>query len=378
MDGADPTIPEGAAVLHPAHSYRRNPPSLTCCDSPDADLLAWFYHQVAKRDVWCPDEYMVRIPDAHVLSGQHILGPAGWVAPSVLDWPAASAELAAQRARIAGGVPTLDSGGRTVAIIGKTGAENYGHALVEILPKLVNLHRSGLQDVLLLLPQGMARFTEVITRLLDRMQVRATLAFEPWVRMIRVQDIAYFGPVSRHNDRKSETLLAFRDEVRTALGVVPSPRRRFYIDRPESLPRSLSNAAEVRAVMEANGYETVEPGGLSFAGQVALLSQASHIAGPLGAGLTNMLWAPKECRVTMFDPGLHDLFFWDLAALAGQPFTWVFAAPLAHFSQELASGRYALDVGLLRVALAAQDDPQPEDDTLADQTFLEPFPILDD
>ena len=107
----------------------------------------------------------------------------------------------------------------------------------------------------------------------------------------------------------------------------------------------------MRAVLEGAGYETVHPAALSFEKQAALFSQASHIAGPLGAGLTNSLLAPPQCQVLMMDPGLADYFFWDLAALAGQSFTWMFSGPVSHWSWPLASSDFTVNLNGLRYAL---------------------------
>ena len=351
MDPPSFAVPPGADVLNEAHTYLRSPPGLVWCDSPKPDVLAWFYSHIADRQPRCPPEWVLRTGGAHVLSGQHVLLPEGWLPASVIDWPGAEAALPACQARAREGAATLDAGGRTVVVVAKAGAQNYGHTLVEILPKLVNLQRSGLQDVLLLLPEGMAAFASVIEALLARLGVRAGLAWEPWDRLTPVADLAYFGPVSRHNLRKSATLLAFRGELMALLGLVPDPRRRLYVDRPATGTRSLVNADEVRAAMEARGFEAVSPGGMPFREQVALFSGASAVAGPLGAGLTNMLFAPAACRTLMFDPGLFDFFYWDLAALAGQPFTWLFAGPLSHYSQELATRAYSVDLRELNMAL---------------------------
>ena len=351
MDHA--SLPLGAVILHPAHSYRRAPPALAGCWCPDPDLLAYFYNVVRQRDAACPAEYLLRLDRAHVFEGQFVLTAEGaWLAPSVADWPGAEAARPALLQRVRDGdAARLDPSGRPTVLIAKAGAQNYGHTVVEILPKLLSLARSGLRDVRLLLPEGMAAFAPLIALLLDHLGIRAELAFEPRQRLTEVRDLAYLGPVSEHNTRKSETLLAWRDLVRACLGVTPQPRRRLYVERPGTDHRSLSNAAEARAVLEAQGFETVHPGAMGFADQVALFAQASHIAGPLGAGLTNMLFAPPECRVTMIDPGLADFFFWDLAALAGQPFTWLFTGPVSHYSWDLAAGRYAVDLHGLRYVL---------------------------
>ncbi len=346
----DPALLPGAAMLHPAHTYRRAPPALAGCWCPDPDLLAYFYNIVRQRDAACPAEYLLRLDRAHVFEGQFVLTADGaWLAPSVADWPGAEAARPGLLQRVRDGdAARLDPGSRPTVVIAKAGAQNYGHTIVEILPKLVNLGRSGLRDVRLLLPEGMAGFTPIITTLLARLGIRAELAFEPPHRLTEVRDLAYVGPVSQHNTRKSETLLAWRDAVRSCLGVAPRPSRRFYVERPGAEQRSLSNAAEARAILEAHGFETVHPAAMGFADQVALFAQASHVAGPLGAGLSNILFAPAECRVTMIDPGLADYFFWDLAALAGQPFTWLFTGPVSHYSSKLATERYAVDLNALR------------------------------
>ncbi len=351
MDHAAP--PPGAVILHPAHSYRRAPPALAGCWCPDPDLLAYFYNVIRQREAACPAEYLLRLDRAHVFEGQFVLTADGaWLAPSVVDWPGADAALATllQRVRDAD-VAQLPPSSRPTMVIGKAGAQNYGHTVVEILPKLVNLGRSGLQDVRLLLPEGMAAFTPLITLLLERLGLRAELAFDLRHQLTEVRDLVYIGPVSQHNTRKSATLLAWRDLVRSCLGVTPQPSRRLYVERPGTDHRSLDNAAEARGVLEAHGFETVHPGTMGFADQVALFAQASHIAGPLGAGLTNMLFAPAECRVTMIDPGLADYFFWDLATLAGQPFTWLFTGPVSHYSWDLAAGHYTVDPNALRYVL---------------------------
>ena len=53
----------------------------------------------------------------------------------------------------------------------------------------------------------------------------------------------------------------------------------------------------------------------------------------------------------MIDPGLADYFFWDLAALAGQPFTWFFTGPISFFTHELSAAKYPVDLDGLRYVL---------------------------
>ncbi len=349
----DDGAPPGAVTLNPAHSYERAPPALAGCWCPDPNLLAYFYNVVRQREAACPAEYMLTLATAHVAGGKYIIGPdQQWLAASITDYPPAEALLPGLQARIlAGDVRTLPAQGKPVVVIAKAGADNYGHTLTEVLPRLINLWRSPLRDVRLLLPQSMVPLSAALVRLLGQLGIAAELVFVPEQEITAVEGLVFIGPVSQHNIRKSATLLALRDLLWRSLGVVPAPQRRLYVERPPHEQRSLANAADVRAVLEAAGYETVRPATMPFEEQVRLFSQASHIVGPLGAGLANILFAPASCRVMMIDPGLADYFFWDLAALAGQPFTWLFTGPVSFYSQELAMASYPVDLDGLRYAL---------------------------
>jgi hypothetical protein len=332
-------------LLNPAHSYRRAPPALATCWSPDDDLLSYFYNNVRQRDVQCPDETMQHFDRAFVYEGQFVLTTGQeWLEPSIADYPPASQVVPVLRQTIAEGrVHHLPYNGKPTVVIAKAGSRNYGHTLAEIMPKLINIGRSPLRDIRLLLPEGMDVFLPVMQMVLDHLGVQVEWVFDPPARLTEVGNLFYIGPVSQHNTRKSHTLLVLRDLIQSILGITPAPSRRLFIDRRSTDSRSLANTAEVHAVVQARGYEVVYPGGMTLADQAALFSQASHIAGPLGAGLTNTLLAPSSCRVMMIDPGLADYFFWDLAALAGQPFTWMFAGPVTHFNQTLASSRYTVN-----------------------------------
>ena len=92
--------------------------------------------------------------------------------------------------------------------------------------------------------------------------------FVPDHEVTAVEDLVFMGPISQHNIRKSGTLLAFQDLLWRSLGITPQPHRRFYVERKPHEQRSLSNAAEVRTLLEEAGYETVHGGALPFEEQV--------------------------------------------------------------------------------------------------------------
>ena len=99
------------------------------------------------------------------------------------------------------------------------------------------------------------------------------------------------------------------------------------------------------------GFEAAFPSRLTFGEQVKLFSEADVIVGSLGAGMTNILFAPPAASVVMFDPGLFDFFYWDISCLARQTFYWAFTEKLARYTHERAVRNFVVDLDLLKYSL---------------------------
>ena len=111
--------------------------------------------------------------------------------------------------------------------------------------------------------------------------------------------------------------------VRDAFGVSQArgERRRLYVSRADARSRRAVNAAEVEEVFRRFGFEIVTLANRSFAEQRALFAQASHVAGVHGAGLSNVVFAPEECRVLEIVPPLvASRTYWLLCSAIGQPY----------------------------------------------------------
>jgi hypothetical protein len=92
--------------------------------------------------------------------------------------------------------------------------------------------------------------------------------------------------------------------VRDGLDLTPrSPPRRLLISRRDSPWRRIANEDEVFALLEPLGFEIIVPGALAFADQIAAFRDATHVVGPHGAGLTNIVWcAPGTHVLEIFHP----------------------------------------------------------------------------
>ena len=339
--------------LKPAHTYGRTPPNLFNLRGTSDDALRAFYHLIAEEQVACPAEGYTLHDHCYVYDGCYVMDAAlEWVPETVADYGIAQTIKPVIQDVIRGRHQRkLDDSTLKTVVIAKAGSDNYGHTLTDILPKLVNIGRSGLTAIRLLLPTGMRHFADLITGLLARAGVTAELEFHAPATLVEARDVYYFSPVGRHNTRKSTTFLELADMLCSLYDIRMERNRRIYIRRGPDDHRTLRQAADVEAAFERHGFESVYPPDLPLEGQIRLFASASHVAGAMGAGMANIGWAPPGCDVLMIDPGIGDFYFWDFACVLQQRFNWMFAAPLRGYTAELAYDPFAVDLDLLGATL---------------------------
>lgn len=91
---------------------------------------------------------------------------------------------------------------------------------------------------------------------------------------------------------------SMRELVISGYGLSPAPpHRRLYINRNDTRKRRISNEAEIWPSFARRGFQNIAASKLSFRDQVALFAEAEMIAGPHGAGLSNLLFAPESAKV---------------------------------------------------------------------------------
>jgi capsular polysaccharide biosynthesis protein len=82
-------------------------------------------------------------------------------------------------------------------------------------------------------------------------------------------------------------------------GASPREGKRLYLSRKSGGSRiaSFLNEAEVWDQFRRAGFQAVDTGNLSVDAQIELFADAEIVAGPGGAALTNLIFAPRGCRV---------------------------------------------------------------------------------
>lgn len=138
--------------------------------------------------------------------------------------------------------------------------------------------------------------------------------------------------------------------------------RRLFVSRGgESSPygRRLINHAEIVEIAIGRGFEIVEAEKLPIAEQISLFAEASIIAGPHGAGLTNIVFAPSGTRVVeLIGPALGksevSLAYVRIAAQLGQEFQRVVGSPAPGYGlagNHLPNETYTIDARAFQKAL---------------------------
>jgi capsular polysaccharide biosynthesis protein len=230
-------------------------------------------------------------------------------------------------------------------------SENYGHFLCESAPKLIHLAKMGCRKARIIFPKNCMKYCSFTQKFLAYLGIESEPLTLDEGSSVCLQNVLYFTAVSKHNFRKSETLLEFRDVALSLTAERGARSRKLFITRAEGDRRRLSNQEATAFCLAEIGYDAVYPGNLSVLEQIQLFAQASHIVGSVGAGMTNMLFCPAGADVFYICNGLLDFFFWDIAGLCRQKFHWFFAQPLKVFDQETFVRNFTVNIGGLMSAL---------------------------
>lgn len=203
----------------------------------------------------------------------------------------------------------------------KRGIGNYGHWMMEMLPKawLVERH----------LPELKARFlvAHATTDLSASMAASLSLMGIDLTRTLvaddtprRFADLLLVDGLSDHGVFLSPLVLNGIDAV--SRDIAPAGADRLFVTRRAMGFRRIVDEDTLIAQAQAHGYTLVDPGVLTLREQIALFKRARRIVGVMGAAMTNTVFAPTGARVVTLTPaGMPDTFFWFIATLRGLDYT---------------------------------------------------------
>jgi capsular polysaccharide biosynthesis protein len=152
----------------------------------------------------------------------------------------------------------------------------------------------------------------------------------PFDRPIIFRDVLLPSRLSTHGVVHPDAARFVRDSLLQHSPASPKRGKRLYVTRRAVPGRALLNADEITGHFARAGFSVVDPGGLSIDQQIEIFSDAEVIAGPAGAGLANIIFAPAEARLIQL--GSTDVCaetYTSLAAVSGQRSCWCFGRGFA-------------------------------------------------
>lgn len=328
-------------ITSTGRSYSRSSPLLYNETYIDVGFENYFKSTIKENTTDSPDEGYYILENAYVYENKYIFSDGDFLPLSTVDFPQAINLKVNVKERITNlkyrVSPTTD---RTDIIFCKAGAGNYGHFLAECAPKLINLSLAKLGAVRLHIPSESAIYSSLLSDICQHLSIDADIRVGTSDELVFYGRIIFLSAVSRHNNRKSRTLIDFRDVIFDRYKVRQSYANKLAIVRSGFDTRKIANGYELTNFLRLNEFQIFNPSIFTVKEQIIRFASASTIFGSLGAGFTNTIWAGSQCNCVMVDPGLADFFFWDAAALFGQKFHWYFAGTIQPWNAELERADY--------------------------------------
>lgn len=288
------------------------------------------------------DDVCVQVRHSHLLQTADgtLLRPHRWHL-AMGDYPYPHARLlqrgqAGARLRPAPAVRTVDEPVLVLANLDATFHRNYYHWMVQTLARVAWLQAHGeLAGRRLLLPRELSGWMFGSLQALGLGPDQALLYGAEEQLVLRHAWVA-----SAQEFASPAQMGALRQALWRHAGLDPAHppalTRRLYLSRLEHGRRPLVGEERIMAIAREHGFECVAPEQLPLAEQVRLFASAAAVAGPSGAGLTNLAWMQAGARVlTLFKEEVNAPTFADLALIGGLQLRYLLGRSLTGHEQEL-------------------------------------------
>lgn len=323
-----PVVAAAGEILHehPAEVYQRG--ELRILDA-EPHLLAAVNRNMG--DVTCPVAFVSALPNARVLMEGLVLDrEGGVVSESLINRDHAQAfgpfHRLGRKALISSTLSKpkqVHADAAPCALLSQTWDNNYGHWLVESLPRIALLQEKfDITKLNYLIFNRGGAIRKVYIRSLEALGIPESNII--WYDGdIEIANLIYATPLTVQPWIKSSLCVEVLERVRQGMlaswqDVEPASSRIYLSRNKDSRDRLLVNEDELISIAVAAGYEVVHAGLLSFDEQVRIFSGATHVCGNLGAGFTNIAFSPKGVSLLgLTAQHMVDDFFYDLCAFKG-------------------------------------------------------------
>lgn len=229
-------------------------------------------------------------------------------------------------------------------------ASNIYHWFVDVMPRLYAIARSHTGELTLLVPETMPEYQrETLNHAVDAMAPTAVRIETVGPREAVVcEEYLFSPPVAWHESGflPSPVLEWIRNAVTTGYGASRVRDRRIFISRAGATRRMISNETELHPVLTRFGFEIVRAEDYDYRRQVAMFAGSEAVAGPHGAGLTNLLFSDARTVVELHPAGAARSHYFLLAKGLGAEYEPVFGTVPDN------QGNFTVDPTALETALA--------------------------
>jgi len=182
---------------------------------------------------------------------------------------------------------------------------NYYHFICEDLPRLILFEeRKGPSERAILVDRNIRPWQQhLLTRLGFDQERWRVVNFEVPVRLPQLNVPAL---LSRDLLVHPKAVDLIRSRLASAGGnAKPLPGKRLYLARGSKGSRNARflNEDAIARQLFRQGFVAVETGNMSLDEQIELFSDAEVVAGPGGAALTNLIFAPRDCAAVVLASG---------------------------------------------------------------------------
>lgn len=218
----------------------------------------------------------------------------------------------------------IDQTGRSYLYIGSAGSFNYGHWLVDDLPRVKAWSeikaKLGISCVILLPSHGPVMDNIRLQSMRTLIDKNIKAKFINPDKIVNVSDLYFITPVSFHPRIKNPYAIHYvRSQAQQLDAAKKEPFRKIFVARRPPNSRSIVNFEQLWSFLEKNGFEMIEPEKYSFTEQVTLFQEAKIVIGQMGAAMTGTMFCLPATTIIYLAPiGWAEPFYLDLAALGGQ------------------------------------------------------------
>jgi hypothetical protein len=214
----------------------------------------------------------------------------------------------------------------SVCYLGSVGSSNYGHWLVDDLPRLTALR--VLREPTTILMPGYGDPIDAVRResirLLAPPEIDLKIDFIDPMAPLRFDSLIYVTPVSYHPNVKSPSAMNFVRSFGETLRTTDADHshKRLFLIRSADRFRKLLNVSEVSRLLQALDFCVVDVEGMTFREQAEIFAGANTVVGVMGAAMTNTIFSPTGAQTFYLAPnGWAETFYWDLSSTLGHSYT---------------------------------------------------------